>query len=52
MTKRESVKSSREARSIKRSTSKLSPAHPNGLKGLDRAGRAPAHPGPSRHNAK
>jgi hypothetical protein len=52
MTKRDSAKPSGPVRSTKRSISKLSPAHPNGLKGPDRAGRAPAHPGPSRHNPK
>jgi hypothetical protein len=52
MTKRDAAKSSGPARTNKRSITKLSPAHPNGLKSNDRAARGPAHPGPSRHNAK
>ena len=52
MTNRDSAKPSGPARTNKRSLTKLSPAHPIGLKGNDRAGRGPAHPSPSRRNAK
>ena len=52
MTKRESVKPSAPARTSKRSSTRLSPVDPNALKVNDRAGREPAHAGPSRHNAK
>lgn len=52
MNKRDPAKSSGPARTSKRSITKLSPAHPNGLKGNDRAGRGPAPPSPSPSNAK
>lgn len=51
-TKREPVTPSGPGRKSTRSITRLSPAHPNGLKSNTRAGREPVHKSPSRNTAK